>query len=142
MREMAELSLREATAQPNCPEAVIAHRISGQTRFYFGDFAGAHDHFRKTIELYDLARHADFANRFGEDPRATAEIFDALTLRMLGRIDEAVPLAERALADAESVAHAPTMGRTLTAAAFLALFRCNAEAVATYGQALAAIVSR
>jgi len=64
MREMAELLLREATARPNCPEALVGHRISGITCFYFGDFADAHDHFQKAIELYDPACHADFANRF------------------------------------------------------------------------------
>jgi class 3 adenylate cyclase len=99
-REMAELFLREAMARPNCPEAVIGHRISGMTCWNFGDFAGAHDNFQKTIELYDQTRHGDFVNRFGQDPRATAEIFDALTLWVLGRIDEAVRLADRALADA------------------------------------------
>src|SRR6516162_7700014 len=111
MREMAELFLREATARPNRPEAVIAHRISGFTCFYFGDFASAHDHYQKVIELYDSARHSNFANRFGGDPRALAEIFDVLTLWALGRIDEALPLADRALADAESTGHAtaPTM---------------------------------
>src|SRR5262249_17536989 len=73
LREMAELFLREATARPDCPETLIAHRIFGFTRWYFGDFAGAHDHFRKTVELYDQTRHGDFANRFGHDPRAGAE---------------------------------------------------------------------
>jgi hypothetical protein len=34
----------------------------------FGDFAGAHDHYQRALELYDQARHADFANRFGQDP--------------------------------------------------------------------------
>src|SRR5262249_7378205 len=38
MREMAELFLREATARPDCPEALVAHRISGNTCLYFGDF--------------------------------------------------------------------------------------------------------
>ena len=142
MREMAELFLREATAQPDCPETLIAHRISGVTCFYFGDFAGAHEHFQKTIELYDQARHGDFVNRFGHDPRAAAEIFDALTLWVLGRIDEALPLADRALADAESAAHAPTTGYALIFAALLGLVRCNPEAVATYSQTLADIVSR
>ena len=142
MREMAELFLREATARPDCPEISIAHRISGQTRFYFGDFAGAYDHFQKTIELYDQARHADFANRFGTDPRASAEIFDAITFWVLGRIDEALPLADRALADAESAAHAPTMGHALLHAASLGLVRRHPEAVAIYCQALADIVSR
>jgi predicted ATPase len=142
MREMAELFLREATARPDCPETVIAHRISGQTRFYLGDFAGAHNHLQRTIELYDQASYGDFANRFGPDARATAEIFDALTLWGLGRIDEALCLAERALADAEAAAHAPTMGLVLAIAALLGLVRYNPEAVATHGQALADIVSR
>jgi len=140
MREMAELFLREATARPDCPEALVGHRISGTTYFYLGDFAGAHDHFQKTIELHDQARHADFANRFGVDPRAAAEVFDALALWMLGRVDAALPLADRALA--ESAAHAPTMGQALASAALLGLLRYNPEAVATCSQASADIVSR
>src|SRR4029077_20595032 len=42
MREMAERFLSEATARPDCPEASVAHRVSGFTCFYFGDFAHAH----------------------------------------------------------------------------------------------------
>jgi len=142
MREMAELFLREAMARPNCPEALVAHFISGVTRFYFGDFAGAQEHFQKSIELYDQARHGDFANRFGADPRAGAKIYDALTSWVLGRIDEALPLTDRALADAKSAAHAPTTAFALLWAAVLGLFRCNPKAVATYSQALADIASR
>jgi predicted ATPase len=139
---MAELFLREATARPDCPEAVVAHRISGATCWYFGDFAAAHDHFGQTVELYDPARHADFANRFGTDPRAHAEAYDAVALWVLGQIDEALRLADRALADAESAAHAPTMGQVLNFAALLGLVRCNPESVATCSRALAEIVSR
>jgi len=142
MREMAELFLREATARPDCAEAVVAHRIAGLTCFDFDDFAGAHGHFQKTVELYDPACHGDFANRFGQDPRAVAEIYDALILWVLGRVDEALPLADRALADAESAAHPPTMGVVLAIAALLGLVRCNPEAIATHGQAAADIVSR
>ena len=142
LREMAELFLREATARLDCPEALVAHRLSGITCLYFGDFVGAHDHFRTTIELYDPARHGDFANRFGNDPRAAAEVFDAIALWVLGRVDEALPLADRALADAESAAHAPTMGLALAFTALLGFLRYNPEAVATYGQGLADIVSR
>jgi class 3 adenylate cyclase/predicted ATPase len=142
LREMAELFLREATARPNCPEALVAHRICGSTCFYFGDFAGAHDHFQKTIELYDQARHADFANRFGNDHRVAAEAYDAIALWGLGRVDEARRLAERAITDSGSAAHAPTTAYALMFAALLGLVRCNPEAVATCSQALADIVSR
>ena len=121
---------------------MVGHRISGVTRFYFGDFAGAHEHFQKTIELYDQARHGDFANRFGHDPRAAAEAYDALALLGLGRVDEALRLAERALSDGESAVHAPTMGYVLALAALLGLLRYNPKTVATYSRVLADIVSR
>jgi predicted ATPase len=142
MREIAELFLREATAQPDCPETLIAHRVSGCTCLQFGDFADAHQHFQKTIELYNQARHAGFADRFGQDPRASAEILDALALWVLGSVNNSLRLADRALADAEPTDHAPTMGHALGYAALLGLFRRNPEAVGTYGQALAEIVSR
>jgi class 3 adenylate cyclase/predicted ATPase/ABC-type transport system involved in cytochrome c biogenesis ATPase subunit len=142
LREIAERFLREATARPDCPETLVAHRNFGFTCFYFGDFAGAHDHFQKTIELHHPALHGDFANRFGSDPRSHAEICAALTLWVLGRIDESLRLAERALADAGSAARAPTMSNALLYAALLGLFRHSSEAVATYSQALADIVSR
>ena len=80
MREIAELFLREATARPDCPETLVAFRVSGCTCLQFGDFAGAHQHFQQTIALYDRVRHAGFADRFGQDPRASAEILDALAL--------------------------------------------------------------
>jgi predicted ATPase len=142
MREVAGLFLREATAQPDCPETLIAYRVSGCNCLQFGDFAGAHQNFHKTIELYDKARHAGFADRFGQDPRASAEILDALALWVLGRVDESLCLADRALADAQSTDHAPTIGHALGYAAFLGLFRCNPEVVATHSQAMADTVSR
>jgi predicted ATPase len=142
LRDIAELFLREATAHPDCSEALIAHRNFGTTCLYFGNFAGAHDHYQKSIELYDQARHADFANRFGQDPLATAEIYDALTLWVLGRTDEALALADHALVDAKLAAHAPTMGFVHYFGTMLGFVRGNAEAVATDSRAYAEIVSR
>jgi predicted ATPase len=109
---------------------------------YFGDFVGARDHFQNIVDLYDKARHGDFANRFGQDTRATAEIFNALASWVLGQIDDSLRLADHALADSKSAAHAPTMGHGLANAAFLELWRHNPEAVATYSHELADIVSR
>jgi len=63
-------------------------------------------------------------------------------LWVLGRIDEALPLGDRALTDAESAAHAPTTVYALLYAALLGFVRYNAEAVATYSRALADIASR
>jgi hypothetical protein len=89
-----------------------------------------------------MGAHGDFASRFGQDPRASAEIMDGITLWVLSRIDEALCLADRALADAESAVHPPTMAHALLLAAWLGLVRCKPEAVATYSRAFADIVSR
>jgi hypothetical protein len=75
-------------------------------------------------------------------PAATAEVYDAFALWVLGEVDEALRFAHRALADAESAAHAPTMGQVPHLAAFLELVRYDPETVATCGRALADIVSR
>ncbi len=131
-----------ATRQPEQHAVPMIPVANADPLTAFGDFPGAHEHFHKTVELYDQARHGDFANRFGHDPRAAAEIRDAITLWGLGRIDDSLRLADRALADAEAAAHAPTMGQALAMAALLGLVRRNPEAVATYGQASADIVAR
>jgi predicted ATPase len=142
LREMAARFLREATTGPDCAEAQIAYRICGYTCFCSGDFAHAHEHFREALERYDQARHGNFASRFSWDPRAAAAIGDALALWALGRIDEALQLAGRTLADAESAGHAVTLGYVQTYAALLGLYRRNPEAVAACSQAFARIVSR
>jgi len=142
MREAAELFLREATSRPDFPEALVAHRACGNTCVYFGDFAGAHDHFQKTVQLYDPARHGDFANRFGQDPRAAAEIFDALALWVLGQIDDSLRCADRALADAKTSTHVPTMSFVHYFRALLGLIRGKSEAITADSRELADIVSR
>jgi len=85
-------------------------------------------------------RHRDFVNRFGSDQRAAAEAYDAISLWVLGRVDEALRLADRALAHAESAAHAPAV--VLAFAALLGLLRHDPETVATSSEALAGVVSR
>jgi predicted ATPase len=121
---------------------VIAHRLSGHTRWYLGDYAEAHEHYRKSIQLYEPARHGDFANRFGQDPRAAAEAYDALAVWARGPVDESLCLADRALADAESAAHVPTMAAVHFYRALLGLLRRSPEAAAADGQALANIASQ
>jgi predicted ATPase len=142
MREVAEVFLREATARPDCPEALIAHRVFGITSWYFGDYAASHQHFQRTVELFDPVRHGDFANQFLQDPRLAAEVFDAIALWVLGRIEAALPLADRALAHAESAAHTPTLVYVRLYRAVLGLLRRHPDAVAADGQALADLASQ
>ena len=133
-----------ATRQPEQHAVPMIPVANADPLTAFGDFPGAHEHFHKTVELYDQARHGDFANRFGHDPRRRwLEILRRHHIMGAGsNSNDSLRLADRALADAEAAAHAPTMGQALAMAALLGLVRRNPEAVATYGQASADIVAR
>ena len=147
-----DLHLTAGLEGPSFVSRTVPHRRTQHSAFVthapkptFGSAVplGHHDppQFLKGAAL-DRTRHAHFADRFGQDPRASAEILDALALWVLGRVDDPLRVADRALADAQSTDHATTMGHALAYAAFLELFRRNPEPVATYSQAFVDAVSR
>jgi predicted ATPase len=142
VREIAERFLREIEAQPGAPEAVVGHRILGVTHFFSGDFVAAHRHFQQALQLYDHQRHRDLAVRFGQDPGAGARIFAALSLWVMGRIDEATKIADLAVAEAQSTAHVPTMVYVRVFNALLGVLRGDRDAGVADCQAFADLVSQ
>ncbi len=113
VREMVKRFSQEIEARPGSPEALIGHRTLGLTHFCGGDFAAAAQHLRQVLQLYDRERHRDLADRFGQDPGANARIFLALSLWIMGEIDEALSHAELAFAQAQSSGHPPTIAYVL-----------------------------
>jgi predicted ATPase len=77
---------------------LVAYRSSGHICFYFGNSAGAHDHFQKTIELYDQARHGG-----AEESRLAGMRRGLAILREQGMV-WLVTRFEAALAEAEASA--------------------------------------
>ena len=63
MEEAAAAFLRETELRPNSPEAGVAFRISGLTRLYFGDYAGAGSNIEKALAILDSERDRDLARR-------------------------------------------------------------------------------
>ena len=141
-QEMATLFLHEIEAQPHLPEACVGHRIFGTTRWYVGDFTGAHRHLATALGLYDRAAHGDFANRFGQDVGVSAGYFDALALFPLGHVDEAVRRVDQARSDAETAAHVPTLIQLHFWRFFLGVLRRRPNSVAADVQALSALVAQ
>ena len=139
MRELAQLFLAEAEGRR---EAAVAHRIAGQTAWYLGDYHAVHEHQQRAIALYDRTRDGDFAARFGHDPLAMAESYDALALWALGQVEEASRLAERALADAEAIGHVPTTMVVRANRGLLGLHRRDPQAVAAEAAVMGGMLSR
>jgi hypothetical protein len=79
-REMAELFLHDVEADQSLPEACVGHRVFASTCWYIGEFAKAHEHLQRALNLFDPKQHQDFMHRFGQDVGSQAGIFDALAL--------------------------------------------------------------
>ena len=109
MQEMADAFLRDAERQPESPEAAIAHRLCGMTRWFEGDFVGARTHLERTLALYDNARDRELAFRFGQDVASSAMAYLALVLWPLGILGKARQVAEETIIHALRTKHVPTI---------------------------------
>ncbi len=78
--ELGAMRARAATF----PEAGVAHRVCGITKWVEGDYAGACGHFERALARFDPERNGDLAFRFGHDPDVGARAYFALALWPLG----------------------------------------------------------
>lgn len=85
-------------------------RLRGASAVYQGRFAEAYAALRKTLDLYDPTRHHA---RLGYDPGPTALAYLAWASLYVGRPDESISFALRALSWANAKRHAPTIALVL-----------------------------
>ena len=78
MRTHAAAFLRDVEARPNSPEAGVAHRVAGITRWFAGEYLKAREHFERALALFEPGRDDDLAFRFGHDAGVAAMIYLAL----------------------------------------------------------------
>jgi tetratricopeptide (TPR) repeat protein len=108
MRHLAA-AFSVAQRRPTSPEAGIAHRISGMTCWFQGDFIAARTHLEQALAIYRPERDRDLAFRFGHDYAIAARIFLALVLWPLGEVNRAHHLAEESISHAVYRGHMPTL---------------------------------
>ena len=74
----------------------------------------AREALESALSLYEPNEHDTLKLQFGQDPRAAGLSFLAVTLFELGHPDQARAAADTAVAHAEQLNHANTLGYTLT----------------------------
>jgi predicted ATPase len=137
MREHAAAFLRDVERRPHSPEAGVAHRINGITRWFAGEFAEARGHYEKALAIFDPARDADLAYRFGQDAGVGAMAYRALALWPLGEVDSAVRSMEAAKARASELTHVGTIAYCKMHAAMFEMMRDDFARAAPLATALA-----
>jgi class 3 adenylate cyclase/predicted ATPase len=123
MRAHAETFLGDVEANPDSPEAGVAHRVAGTTHWFAGEYSEARARLERALALFQPGRDDDLAFRFGQDVGVSAMIFLALTMWPLGEIERAVSLRRDAAARVASLAHIGTRAYGKWSAAMFELMR-------------------
>jgi len=108
MREHSTAFLSDVAANPDSPEAGVAHRTAGITHWFAGEYAGARKHLERALALFQPGRDDDLAFRFGNDAGVAAMHYLALTLWPMGDVGRAVSLVGGAEARVADLAHIGT----------------------------------
>jgi tetratricopeptide (TPR) repeat protein len=109
MRAHAAEFLSDIKASPDSPEAGIAHRITGVTHQFAGEYAEAREQLERAFALFQPGRDDDLAIRFGHDPGIAAMLYLAIALWPLGEVERAISLVESAQARLAAITHIGTL---------------------------------
>jgi hypothetical protein len=136
MQDVAAAFLRDVESQPQSPDAAVAHRISGTTRWYEGNFFAARRHLEQAVAICNTVQDRELIFRFGLDVASPAMTYLALTLWALGRFDHARSLMEEGVARALETGHIPTIALAHDHAAGFEMMRRDRLRTAPHARAL------
>ena len=102
---LAEECLARAGAQGAKPPFVMGHLLLGGTLFLKGELAPARKHLEEAVSLYEQAHVADHGKQvlFVQDQRSTGLCYLALTLTIMGHLEEGLRAGERGLVHSQSL---------------------------------------
>jgi hypothetical protein len=109
MREPAQALLLDIASQPLSPEASVAHRANGVTKWFAGEFVEARAHLEQALAIFDPERDRDLAFRFGQDVGVSAMAYSAIVLWPLGKVDRARELIDAMATRAAQLGHTATL---------------------------------
>jgi predicted ATPase len=130
--------LQLAQAQDDRLARLLGLRARGTTLLFLGRFGEARAQLETLLELAAESDGPFGASLYPTDPRVTGRGFLAWILLMLGHPGQAVPLVERALAEARALGHQPTLAVVLQCRCTVAQFLDDHPAVALHAEALLA----
>jgi predicted ATPase len=140
-QRLDENLLRLSRQHNNTAGLVLGHASAGRTLMYIGRFAAARSHLEEVLALYDPISHAALLQQSASHPRLSAMGQSGIALFCLGFPDQALAHSNAAIAEAMTLAHAPTLAASLAMGARLlalgddhaALNQCADQLIAVAG---------
>jgi predicted ATPase len=135
-RKIGEQFLSLAQHQADTGHIQLGHRLMGYHHIATGEFQPGYAHLEQAMALYNPHQHRSLAFRYGQDTGVTAQVLLALALGYLGYPDRALQNSHQAVAGAQALNHANTLGYVLAHACLVYQFRKDVESVAASVEAL------
>jgi class 3 adenylate cyclase/tetratricopeptide (TPR) repeat protein len=112
---LAEECLDRATAQASKPPFVMGHLLLGGTLFLQGELASARKHLDEAVSIYEQDQVASRGRQvlLVQDQKSTGLCYLALTLTIMGQVDEGLRAGERGLAHSQSLGGLHTINFSL-----------------------------
>jgi len=115
--------LAAIAAQVNNDDLLLeAYLTLGVTYFHLGEFSESKPYLEKCLETYDPERHAAHMFQFGQDPAVVALNFLVWIHWLMGRQEQALQAAERAVSLARRLNHPLTLAFAMTFAGWHRIF--------------------
>jgi len=112
--ELSEQLLSLAEELGETEYLIEAHLALGTTSIYLGELKATRESLEAVVSLYDPERHAALAFRYGGfDPGVMGRSYLAVTLWLLGHVEQAMTHADEALALMRRLDHPYTSARSL-----------------------------
>jgi class 3 adenylate cyclase/predicted ATPase len=118
---------------------VLGHTSAGRTLMYAGRFAAARLHLEEVLALYDPISHGSLGQQSGSDPRVGARGLLGIALFCLGYPDQAVAQSNVAIAEASTLAHAPSLAASLAVGCRLLSLRGDSGGLGEWAEQLMAV---
>jgi class 3 adenylate cyclase/predicted ATPase len=109
-----DADLLRLSRQRNDPaRLVLAHYSCGRTLMFTGRLSSAQSHLERALALYDKVFHSSLVDQAGVDPYVIAQAILGSVLFCLGYPDQALARSNAAIAEAQRLAHQPSLAVTL-----------------------------
>ena len=128
-RQTAKTFLHDAKREGRSTEIAVATRNLGFTYLCQGEFSNAEENLEEALRIYDPKHDRDATVHFAQDHVAASTVFLAQTKWVLGEVDRARTMINKAVAISVEAAHAPTAANVLQMKALFELLRNDTEAV-------------
>jgi predicted ATPase len=116
-RDLAEQCLQLAEKDRDAALLIESHRMLANVLLFVGEPTTALVHTERALALYDRQQHRALAFVSGQDPAVVCLSFTAWGLQLLGYSDRAAQCSEEAVAWAQELGHANSLGFALALAA-------------------------